>query len=294
MSANHKEKERGWLLPAPKNQAGAGLYLVATPIGNMRDITLRALDVLSAADLVVCEDTRVTGKLLAYYGLKKPLLPYNDHNADKQRDGILERLRGGKMVALVSDAGTPLVSDPGFKLVRECVENKISVTGIPGASSVLTALQLSALPAESFCFAGFLPAKESARRTALKSWKDVQSTLIFFETAPRIEKSLTDMLEVLGDREIAVARELTKMFEEVKRAKISDAITFYKDNAVKGEIVIVVGPGEIISASEEDIEKQLKKALKTMGTKEAAAAVSETTGKARKELYDLALRIAKK
>lgn len=294
MPTDTNQKDRGWLLPAPKNQGGAGLYLVATPIGNMRDITLRALDTLSASELVVCEDTRVTGKLLAYYGLKKPLLPYNDHNADKQRGAILEKLRGGKLVAFVSDAGTPLVSDPGFKLVRECVENKISVTGIPGASSVLTALQLSALPSESFCFAGFLPPKESARRTALKSWKDVPATLIFFETAPRIEKSLTDMLEVLGDREIAVARELTKIFEEVRRAKISDAIAFYKDNAVKGEIVIVVGPGAVEAASEEDIEKQLKKALKTMGTKEAAAAVAETTGKARKELYDLALKIAKK
>jgi 16S rRNA (cytidine1402-2'-O)-methyltransferase len=179
-------------------------------------------------------------------------------------------------------------------LVRECVENGISVTGIPGASAVLTALQLSALPAESFSFAGFLPSKESARRTALKAWKDVPSTLIFFETAPRLEKSLKDILKVLGDREIAVARELTKMFEEIKRAKVSELLAVYKDNAPKGEIVLVIGPPLAQAVDEETIEKQLKKALKTMSTKEAAALVAETTGKPRKELYELALKIVKK
>jgi 16S rRNA (cytidine1402-2'-O)-methyltransferase len=295
MSEDTNEKERGWLLPAAgKKKIAPGLHLVATPIGNLSDITLRALDTLNAADLVVCEDTRVTGKLLSYYGLKKTLLPYNDHNADRQRGTVIEKLSQGKIVALVSDAGMPLISDPGFKLVREVVRNDIFVTGVPGANAVLTALQLSALPSESFCFAGFLPPKETARRKMLTQWKDVPATLIFFETAPRLAKSLTDIAHVLGDRDIAVARELTKMFEEVRRGKASQLLAFYEESAVKGEIVLVVGPPVHEDAAEEDIEATLKKALEDMSTKEAAAFVAERTGRPRKEIYNLALKIEKK
>lgn len=295
MSEDTNEKHRGWLLPGSrKDQMKPGLYLVATPVGNLGDITLRALDVLSAADLIVCEDTRVTGKLLAYYGIKKPLLPYNDHNADQQRSGILSKLQSGQTVAMVSDAGTPLISDPGFKLVRTCVESGLYVTALPGANSVLTALQLSALPSESFCFAGFLPPKEAARRAMLKNWKDVPATLIFFETAPRLDKALADLLHILGDRQVAVTRELTKLYEEVKRASLSEALELYKDNPPKGEIVLVVGPPGEASYDEADIEAALKRALKTMSTKEAAAFVAEQTGQPRKILYDLALKIAKK
>ncbi len=295
MSGNTNEKPRGWLLPAQrKKDMSAGLYLVATPIGNLGDITLRALDALSAADLIVCEDTRVTGKLLSHYGIKSALLPYNDHNADKQRGVVIDHLKKGEIVCLVSDAGTPLVSDPGFKLVRDVVAQGLHVTVVPGASSVLTALQLSGLPSESFCFAGFLPVKEAARRKMLQAWKDAPSTLVFFETAPRLEKALADIADVLGNRDVAVARELTKMFEEVKRMSASDAVTLYKGNAPKGEIVLVIGPPQKIEHDAQSIEKKLKTALKTMSTKEAAASVAEATGKPRKELYDLVLKISKK
>lgn len=293
MSPDTSENQGGWLLPPRKNKKPApGLYLVATPIGNLGDITLRALDVLSAADLVVCEDTRVTGKLLAHFGLKKPLLPYNDHNADKQRSSILGKLSQGAIVAFVSDAGTPLVSDPGFKLVRACAQESIVVTAVPGASAVLSALQVSALPTDAFCFAGFLPAKDGARKTFLHQWKNVPASLVFFETAPRLEKSLKSILDVLGDREIAVTRELTKMFEEVQRMKVSKAIEFYESRDVKGEIVLVIAPPAEQDASQDDVESLLRAALEKMSVKDAAAFVAERTGRKKKDIYAMALKIA--
>jgi 16S rRNA (cytidine1402-2'-O)-methyltransferase len=181
MSGQTNEKEEGWLLPQRrKNAVTPGLYLVATPIGNLGDITLRALDVLAACDRVICEDTRVSGKLLEYFGIKKPLLPYNDHNAAKQRGPVLQMLRDGQRVAFISDAGTPLVSDPGYKLVRECIEEGIAVTAIPGANAPLMALQLSGLPCDAFSFIGFLPPKSAARKKHLSEWKNAPGTLIAF------------------------------------------------------------------------------------------------------------------
>lgn len=293
MTAQTSEKERTWLLPESRKTAvRPGLYLVATPIGNLGDITLRALDTLAAADLVVCEDTRVTGKLLNYFGLSKKMLSYNDHNADKQRGGILERLKGGSIVAFVSDAGTPLISDPGYKLVKACLADNIPVTAAPGANSVLTALQLSGLPSDAFCFAGFLPTTDGARRKALARWKSVAASVIFFETGPRLLKTLQAILEEMGDREVAVARELTKLFEEMKRAVVSDLVQHYADPP-KGEIVLVVGPSRAVELQAQDIEKHLKAALKTMSTKEAAAFVAQATGRPRKELYAMALKLGR-
>ncbi len=290
-----KEEEGGWLLPPRrKSAASPGLYLVATPIGNLGDITLRALDVLVSCDRVICEDTRVSGKLLNHFGIKKPLLPYNDHNADRQRGGILKALQEGKAIAFISDAGMPLVSDPGYKLVRECVKEGILVTSLPGANAPLTALQLSGLPSESFCFIGFLPNKSVARKKYLAEWKNVPSSLIAFETAPRLHASLKDIRDVLGEREVAVARELTKLHEEITRGSVSELIENYDGNTPKGEIVLVIGRGEAAVMSDDDVEKELKKALKTMSTKEAAAHIAEISGRPRKEIYSLAIEHGKR
>ncbi|MCC7305422.1 MAG: 16S rRNA (cytidine(1402)-2'-O)-methyltransferase [Alphaproteobacteria bacterium] len=295
MDTDPNEKTRPWLLPAErKNEIKPGLYLAATPIGNLGDITLRALDVLSGVDFIICEDTRVTAKLLNYYGIKKKLIPYNDHNADRQRGPIVRDLAGGAKAALVSDAGTPLVSDPGFKLVRECMEGHIAVTALPGANAVLTALQLSGLPSDKFTFTGFLPPKKAARKSYLSKMKAVPVTLIAFETAPRLLDALEDILSEMGDRDIAVARELTKMFEETRRGKVSEVLEYYKSKGEpKGEIVLVIGAAGAVEISDEDAEKLLRKLLKTMGTKEAAARAAQETGRGKTEMYDLALKISK-
>ncbi len=272
-----------------------GLYLVATPIGNLGDITLRALDVLAASDLVVCEDTRVSGKLLAHFGIKKPLLPYNDHNADRQRGTVLGKIADGKMVAFISDAGMPLISDPGYKLVRAALEAGYHVTSAPGANAPLTALQLSGLPSDAFAFLGFLPPKQTARKKILKGWKDAPATLVMFETGPRLTKALTDIEEIFPDRVMAVVRELTKLHEEVRRGTASELLTYYKTNEPRGEIVLVLsGKDGHDAMAEDDVQAALKKALKTMSTKEAAASVAELSGRPRKEIYALALEIAKK
>lgn len=288
--------------PTQKNREGpesislpAGLYLVATPIGNMRDITFRALDVLAAVDFVAAEDTRVTGKLLNAFGLKKKMLSYNDHSSVRQRDVLMGHIRDGKSVALVSDAGTPLVSDPGYKLVRGAVEQNIKVTSIPGASAAVTALQLSGLPSDAFSFAGFLPSKTSARKKMLKKWADVPGTLIFYETGPRLTGSLKDMKEVLGDRSACIARELTKMFEEIRRGSLSGLIAeSLKKEPPKGEIVVVVGQGAAPETSSERLEDQITKALETMSVRDAAEAVSIASGKPKKAIYTLALKLSGK
>lgn len=293
MSEQTSQKEQNWLLPPRrKNAVVPGLYLVATPIGNLGDITLRALDVLAACDRVICEDTRVSGKLLEHFGIKKPLLPYNDHNADKQRGGIMQMLRDGERIAFISDAGTPLVSDPGYKLVRECIAEGIAVTALPGANAPLTALQLSGLPSDAFSFIGFLPPKSAGRKKHLAEWKNAPGTLIAFETAPRLHDALKDIQEALGDREVAVARELTKLHEEILRGLVSELIENFKEP--KGEIVLVIGRGQAEAMSDADVEKELKKALETMSTKEAAAVVAEISGRPRKEIYSLAIDLGKK
>lgn len=270
----------------------AGLYIIATPIGNLADISFRALDILKLADLILCEDTRVSGKLLSHYGIKKPLLSYNDHNASERRPEVMAALRAGQHVALISDAGTPLVSDPGYKLVREVLEQDIYVTAIPGASSVMAALCLSGLPSDRFLFAGFLPAKAEALKKELVELATIPATLIFFESARRLEDALAAMHAVLGNREVAVVRELTKLYEESKRGSLDDLIAYYKKNGEpKGEVVIVVAPPAAKEANADDVEAQLALLLKSHSVKEAASILAEQTGKSRKEIYALALKM---
>lgn len=273
-----------------------GLYLVATPIGNLRDITLRALDILATVDAVACEDTRVTGRLLQAHGIKKPLILYNDHSDGGRRDALLKRLADGERIALVPDAGTPLVSDPGFKLVRSCAEAGIAVTAIPGPSAALAALSLSALPSDAFAFAGFPPPKQAARRAFLMRWKEVPATMIFFETAPRLAASLADMAAIFGGaRPAAMARELTKLFEEVRRGTLAELAEHYNvEGPPKGEIVLVVGPPPDAGAEpldEEMLEGRIREALKTMSVKEAAEALARETGLPRRTIYEKAVRL---
>jgi 16S rRNA (cytidine1402-2'-O)-methyltransferase len=273
--------------PAP------GLYLVATPIGNLRDITLRALDLLAAADLVACEDTRVSGKLMKLLGLSVPLTPYHDHNAERVRPQLMARLKAGQVVALVSDAGTPLVSDPGWRLVRACIDEQVPVTALPGPSAALTGLLLSGLPADRFLFAGFLPSRGTARRAALKELEAVPASLVFFEAPHRVAETLADMAAVLGDRDAAVARELTKMHEEVVRGRLFELANRYAGRPPRGEVVVVVAPpGEQAAAAPETLDERLR-ALVAEGTsvKDAAALVAAETGHPRREIYARALRL---
>ncbi|MCH2393580.1 16S rRNA (cytidine(1402)-2'-O)-methyltransferase [Oceanibaculum sp.] len=269
------------------------LYIVATPIGNLGDLTMRARDILASADLVACEDTRVTGKLLSAFGLKRPLIAYNDHNADKVRPTLLDAVRQGKAVALVSDAGTPLISDPGYKLVRDAAEAGLAVTAAPGPSALLAALVLAGLPTDRFLFAGFLPPKSGARRTALGELVGVPATLVFYESGPRLAASLADMAAVLGDRPGAVARELTKLFEEVRRDPLSALAAHYAEaGPPKGEIVIVVGAPAEQEASADTLDAALRRALAGNSTRDAAALVTGETGLPRKQVYARALELA--
>lgn len=271
--------------PAP------GLYLVATPIGNLDDITLRALKILRGADVVACEDTRVTGKLLSLLGISAPLTPYHEHNAERARPALLGKLREGAVVALVSDAGTPLVSDPGYRLVRACLDEGLPVTSAPGASAALTALQLSGLPCDRFLFAGFLPTKAGARRSVLAELATVPATLVFYESPRRLDHCLPDMLATLGDRDAAVARELTKLYEEVRRGTLSELIAHYAEaGAPKGEAAIVVGPpGAAPPTSEADLDAQLRAALAGHSLRDAATLVAAATGLAKREVYTRAV-----
>ena len=270
-----------------------GLYLVATPIGNIGDISARAVEVLKNADLIACEDTRNTQKLLTLLEIgSKKLTAYHEYNADKARPNILKRLRNGEMIALVSDAGTPLVSDPGYRLVQDCIEQKIYVTAVPGASAVLTALQLSGLPCHRFLFEGFLPPKSAARKKELSLLADIPATLIFYEAPQRIEETLNNMISVLGNRQAAVVREITKKFEQTIRGKLDELLRHYQTNGVpKGEFVIVVSPSEQKKASDDEIKNQLIEALKKMSVKEATASVSLSTGASKKAVYQKALEI---
>ena len=271
-----------------------GLYIVATPIGNLGDITLRALEVLKNVDMIACEDTRVTAKLLSYYGIKKKTISYNDHNAAQKRPEIFDTIRNGGRVALVSDAGTPLISDPGYKLVREAVAEGLYVTSLPGASSMLAALCLAALPTDRFLFAGFLPSKQEACRKELQSLAVVDSTLVFFESANRLQKTLRIMQDTLGSREVSVARELTKLHEECRRGTLVELADYYASRGeAKGEVVIVVSPPQTEKSSMDDIENKLRLLLKTHSVKETASIVAEETGAPRKEIYTRALSIMK-
>lgn len=269
-----------------------GLYLIATPIGNLRDITLRALEVLAEVDVVACEDTRMTGKLLEMHGVKAPkLIVYNDHNADASRKGILDMLAQGKRIALVSDAGTPLISDPGYKLVRDAQDLGMNVTSLPGANALLTALQLSGQPTDKFSFLGFLPAKEKARQDVLKEWRAVPGTLVAYETGPRLIDSLRDMALVLGgDRPAAVTRELTKMYEEVRRDTLDNLVRHYEEaGEPKGEIVVVIGPGAKAEITEDAIKERLSALLRDLSVRDAAAQVADEMGIPKKQAYEFAI-----
>ncbi len=271
-----------------------GLYVVATPIGNTGDITLRALMTLAQADIVACEDTRVTGSLLARYGLRKKRMPCHDHNASVVEPEIVDRIVHGEAVALVSDAGLPLISDPGFGLVRACREQGLAVTVLPGANAALAALAGSGLPTDAFHFAGFLPAKTTARRQALSALKAVPGTLVFYESPQRLGAALADMDKELGpDRRAAVARELTKLFEETQTGTLGELSGRYRDGKVKGEIVVLVGPAGHDSAPDacDDLDMVLTKALETQSLRDAVAAVSDATGLRKSDVYARALEI---
>lgn len=280
----------GWIGHAQHHPPG--LYLVATPIGNLADITLRALYILSAADIVLCEDTRVTRKLLAAYGITAQTLAYHAHNAGKMQPVILDHLASGKRVALVSDAGTPMISDPGFAIARAAQEAGHYVTSLPGASSVVTALTLSGLPAEPFFFAGFLPSKKQAREKAAAELASLPATLVLLEAPHRLADSLASLASVLGDRPAAIARELTKRHEEVKRGNLAELADYYANHGnPKGEIVLVIAPAETTPATAEDLDSLLKTALLGQSVKEASADIAEATGLPRKEVYRRALEL---
>jgi 16S rRNA (cytidine1402-2'-O)-methyltransferase len=265
---------------------------VATPIGNLGDITLRALWVLRHADRILCEDTRVTSRLLARFGIAKPLLAYHDHNAERVRPAILAALREGATLALVSDAGTPLVSDPGFKLVHAALAEGLPVTAAPGPSAAVTALILSALPPDAFLFAGFLPPRAAARRRALADWRGLAATLIFFEAPSRLAAALADMAEILGDREAAVARELTKRHEEIRRGRLAELARHYREaGAPRGEAVIVVGPPPQAGAAATDVDSRLRALLAAHSLRDAVARLAAETGLGRRVLYARALAL---
>lgn len=272
----------------------AGLYLIATPIGNLGDISLRALWVLQLCDMLLCEDTRVTRKLLQAYGIEKRLVSYHEHNARDMEDMVLSELRAGKRIGLVSDAGTPLISDPGFLLVERCVAEDIYVTALPGAASPVMALSLAGLAPEPFYFAGFLPPKSNARKDALKELAALNATLIFLEAPHRIAESLADMGAVLGqERKAVVARELTKRHETLHRGSITELAAHFTHTPPKGEMVVVVEgkPAESTSFSDEDIDRLIREALQEESLKTLSERIATLTGKPRKTIYQRALAL---
>lgn len=273
-----------------------GLYLVATPIGNLSDISLRALSVLARAGLIAAEDTRHSRKLLSHYGIKGELTPYHEHNAAKERPKLMARLRAGFSVALISDAGTPLISDPGYKLVRETLEAGLSVTSIPGPSAALAALTSSGLPTDTFLFAGFLPVKGGPRRARIDALKEAPATLLFFETAQRLPKSVADLAEVLGGREAALAKELTKLHENVARGTLPElAERLAQGSELKGEFVVVVAPPspEEALAGDEVILASLTAALRQESFRDAVRSVAQEFKVKRSRVYELGLALAR-
>ncbi len=275
---------------------GAGLHVVATPIGNLRDISLRALATLAAADVVLAEDTRVTKVLLAHYGISTPLIAYHEHNAAEMRPKVLARLAAGGKLALVSDAGTPMVSDPGYRLVEDAVKAGFSITGVPGPSAVLAALVVAGLPTDRFFFEGFLPPRTAARRARLTELGTIPATLVLFESPRRLAEMLADAAAMLGGRPAAVARELTKMHETVRRGALTDLAKMYAEGeTARGEIVVLIGAGNgAQSADTEDlVDAKLKGALAAMSLKEAVAQVTADTGLPRRKVYARALELTR-
>ncbi len=272
----------------------AGLYLVATPIGTAGDITLRALDILAKADAIAAEDTRQARKLMDIHGIalnKRPLIPYHDHNGATQRPRLLELVRGDKSLAYVSDAGTPLIADPGYKLAQTMIAEGLPVTSAPGASALLAALSVSGLPTDRFLFAGFLPPKSAARRSALRELSSVPATLVFFESPNRLPASLADMFAELGNRPAAICRELTKKFEEIRRGSLQELCDSAAQMTLKGEFVVVLGPPEQRVASQDEIDSLLREALKTQSVNDAATHLSTLFHQPRKLLYARALKL---
>lgn len=283
---------RGVVFEAPK--LSDGLHIVATPIGNLNDASLRMLDTLAAADIILCEDTRVTAKLLNRYEIKSTLKPYHDHNAAKIRPEIIKQLSEGSKIALVSDAGMPLVSDPGFKLVQDCIGSKIELHVIPGPSAPITALALSGIASDHFSFIGFLPQKKMQREQVLKSLKDNPGAVIFFESTKRITKSLQSILDFLGDRQIVLAREMTKLHEEFLRGSVMDVISeLNKRESLKGELTVIIAPNktEAKQRSKEELVERIKDVLGEKSVSETAAQLSKEFGLSRKQIYQLALDI---
>jgi 16S rRNA (cytidine1402-2'-O)-methyltransferase len=268
-----------------------GLYLVATPIGNLADISLRALSVLSRADTVYCEDTRHSAKLLQRYAITAKTHPFHEHNEDRSIARIVRDLEAGKRIAIISDAGTPLLSDPGFKLVRTAAAAGIPVFSIPGPSAVLTALTTSGLPTDAFFFAGFLPAKRAARRARLAELSQIPGSLVLFQTPHRLPEALAEMAEVLGDREAAIARELTKLHEHVARGSLHVLAEATREQTSKGEFVLVVGPGQAGEVSDEKINARLADALEGMSLKDAAKFVADELGLPKARVYGLAIKV---
>ncbi len=280
-------------MPVDARKAESGLYVVSTPIGNLADMTLRALQILAGADLIACEDTRVTRRLLDHYGIKTPSSPYHDHNAAAARPKLIARLADGAAVALVSDAGTPLISDPGLKLVRAAHEAGYPVTPVPGASSVLTALAAGGLATDRFWFEGFLPVKETARRSRIAELARIPGTLVLFESGPRLGRALADLAEGLGPRDAAVCRELTKLHEEVRRADLATLAHAYAGDAeTRGEIVVLVAPPRAERPVEAgELDALLRQALERTSVKEAVAEVAAASGLPRREVYRRALEL---
>lgn len=269
-----------------------GLYIVATPIGNIRDITLRALDALRSADLILAEDTRISKKILIVYDINSSLLSYHEHNAEKRLPFVLEQLRSGKSVVLISDAGTPLISDPGFKLTRAALKDNIDVFPLPGASAVLAGLVKSGLPSDRFMFAGFLPPKSAARKIILKSFKLIDATLIFFETGPRVLSCLKDMRDELGDRDVALVRELTKKYEDGIYGTFSDVINNVNNTQPKGEIVLLAGPPKTEQMwKKDDVLYALKIQVPELGLKNASNEISEASGWTKRDVYQMGLSL---
>lgn len=269
-----------------------GLYVAATPIGNLKDVTYRVVEALAAADRILCEDTRQTAKLCAAYGINTPRAAYNEHNADKVQPEIIEALKGGGAICLVSDAGTPLISDPGFRLVRAAREAGVKVIPLPGPSAAIAALSASGAPSEKFLFAGFPPTKDEARFSFFKSLSAIEATLIFYEGPSRLGESLGAMRDAFGDRRAVVARELTKLFEEFDEGSLGALAAKYAATPPKGEIVVIVHPpGPAEAATSSDIDAFIAAALASMSVKDAAAAAADALGVSRKAAYERALAL---
>lgn len=268
-----------------------GLYVTATPIGNLGDITYRAVESLKAADLILCEDTRRTAKLCAAYGVKTLRAAYHEYNAARMRPEIIKKLQDGARVCLVSDAGTPLISDPGYKLVRAAREAGIAVHPVPGAAAAIAALSAAGAPSDKFFFSGFLPAKEKARASALAALVNIDATLVFYESGPRLAASLAAMTGAFGERRAIVAREITKLHEEFREDVLPALADHYAATATKGEIVVLVFPPEAARAGEVDLDAFLRDALGAMSVKEAATSAAKTLGVPRKQAYARALKL---